>query len=728
MSRPRASTTVPAYVRFRDAGEGEPLKSVMETLEIPFIALHEDIGALYRNWFIETCEEWLVPYIGELVGVRGLESSRQLLPTQRTRVANALAYRRSKGTLAVVERVARDVTGWACHVAELRQTLATAPSVEDPVVARGQTGGPAAAGRPGSPGRSVQRHHPHPRPQAGRPVDPPQEDPGGFHPLHLGLAFWRLESYPVSGGQPCPRDFTGAPAASRRAFTFNPFGLDAPLFNPPQTAAEAVYLSTERNLPVVLRPLPLGEEIAALRAGRPVTDGFLGPEPAFRILVDRDGESGLLPIPPEEMEICDLSAWEGGAGGGASVRVDPVLGRFLFPDESPGRDVRVEYSYGQSMDLGGGPYPRPPAAMAPVPITWRAVVARGCRRRFDADRGVYYFPSLGEALEAWNQGRSLPIPPPRRSLSVPQGGVIEIADSAIHEVRSWVHLEGRCLGIRAADGCCPLLRGGLELIGSRSRVVDASLPSALRSDAPLRQNELYLQGLWLEGGLELVGGGSLFLSHCTIDPPRPGHAQPCAIRFKGGRVSEAAGRSVVKADCCILGGLLLGDRAAEVELTDCIVDCGDGGTGGNGGPGGDGGVAIQGSQTALQIARCTVFGEVRLDRLPSAVGALFLSPVHVALASEGAVRFCYLAAGSAVPAQDHCVGPGVTAPGAAAVVPAFTSTVYGDPGYAQLSPGASEELRTGGEDGNEIGVYNTLRQSDRLANLPEALKEFLPWG
>ena len=34
--------------------------------------VESDIAQLRENWFIETCEEWVVPYIGDLLGVRGL--------------------------------------------------------------------------------------------------------------------------------------------------------------------------------------------------------------------------------------------------------------------------------------------------------------------------------------------------------------------------------------------------------------------------------------------------------------------------------------------------------------------------------------------------------------------------------------------------------------------------------------------------------------------------------
>ena len=126
---PRLYDLLPAYVRFRDAYQGEPLRAVMEALELPYEAVRDDLRALYDGWFIETCDLWRVPYVGDLLGVRGLDTESQLLPTQRNRVANALAYRRAKGTAAVLERVARDATGWACHLVEFQRTTAAAGSL-----------------------------------------------------------------------------------------------------------------------------------------------------------------------------------------------------------------------------------------------------------------------------------------------------------------------------------------------------------------------------------------------------------------------------------------------------------------------------------------------------------------------------------------------------------------------------------------------------------------------
>ena len=65
---------LPPIYRIRDTEQGEPLKALIAVLAEQAEVVEEDIARLYDNWFIETCEEWVVPYIGDLLGVRGLHS------------------------------------------------------------------------------------------------------------------------------------------------------------------------------------------------------------------------------------------------------------------------------------------------------------------------------------------------------------------------------------------------------------------------------------------------------------------------------------------------------------------------------------------------------------------------------------------------------------------------------------------------------------------------------
>lgn len=747
-ARPSLYDLLPAYIRYRDAYEGEPLRTLMTALEMPFSVILEDLDALYRGWFIETCEDWQVPYIGDLIGVRGLESSRQPLPSQRTGVANALAYRRSKGTPAALERAAADATGWACHAVDYRRALATTASFLDPSGAAAAGAGTADLRRMGDlealggPFNAFS-HSADLRPSD--PANPPLGDRGGFHLLNLGLAFWRLESFPVSSAT--PREMVAGVG-----YTFHPFGVDVPLFNPPQTAIPSVYTSTERQLPVPLRRAVLASDIAARRRESPEAlgaNGFFTGEPAFRILVSAPGEPDFQPVPPAALEICDLTDWAAPAemDAAAGVAVDPARGRFLFLTTEPGRRVRVDYSYGLSMDLGGGPYPRQAletSASAPDDTTepplpaWRALVAQDCVPRYDAVEKVHYFTTLSAAIQAWGASRPLPIPPPSRTVVTPRSGLILICDSGTYEAGQPVNVKGRWLAIQAAAGCCPAVRGDLEVVGSAARILEAAdpVPDSLvprigesPAETAFRQSQLVLGGLWIEGGVHVEGSASLVLDHCTIapvisgNPDSPGRAA-FAVRYvaEEERAETIAGvhaaeRTTVRAVRCILGGLDLAARPVDLDLVDCLVD-------------GGGGKAIDGSHAAARLVHCTLFGEVELSRLSFATGVLFERRLRVNVPSEGTIRFSYVPSGSRTPPQERCIGGGakVREPGTGQAAPVFTARVFGNPAYAQLRPNASFELRHGGEDGNEIGVYNSLRQSDRLASLATVLDEFLPWG
>ena len=103
---------LPAIHRLRDAEQGQPLRALLAVIEEELTALELDAARLYDNWFIETCDEWTVPYIGDLVGARPIRPVPSAGVSTRAWVANTLAYRRRKGTALVLEQLARDVTGW----------------------------------------------------------------------------------------------------------------------------------------------------------------------------------------------------------------------------------------------------------------------------------------------------------------------------------------------------------------------------------------------------------------------------------------------------------------------------------------------------------------------------------------------------------------------------------------------------------------------------------------
>ena len=204
--------------------------------------LSDSVDQLYDDWFIETCEEWLVPYLGELVGYQLLHGYDEALGSgtddagavlraiaPRRDVADTVANRRRKGTLAILEELAADVAGLPARAVEFRRLLGLDQPVRlfgtDPVELRDRLSvgrrvdvrGRGLA-RPGRRRRSTQLAH---------PVDVRRVDSFRTRGLagieEVGLFVWRLGSYSV----------TRAPAycedRDRSRFTFSILGNDTPL-------------------------------------------------------------------------------------------------------------------------------------------------------------------------------------------------------------------------------------------------------------------------------------------------------------------------------------------------------------------------------------------------------------------------------------------------------------------------------------------------------------------
>ena len=109
---------------------GGLLRALLDAVAGELDVLERDIDEPLRAWFVETCAEWVVPYLADLVGVADLPPD---LPgatvSRRAFVANTVAYRRRKGTVAVLEQVARDVTGWPARAVEYYRLLAATAHV-----------------------------------------------------------------------------------------------------------------------------------------------------------------------------------------------------------------------------------------------------------------------------------------------------------------------------------------------------------------------------------------------------------------------------------------------------------------------------------------------------------------------------------------------------------------------------------------------------------------------
>ena len=105
--------------------QGEPLRALCAVIAEEIAVLRENIDQLYDDQFIETCAEWVAPYIGDLIGYRPIHGVTLRTVSARAEVANTIAYRRRKGTATMLEQLARDVTGWNARAVEFFQWLET---------------------------------------------------------------------------------------------------------------------------------------------------------------------------------------------------------------------------------------------------------------------------------------------------------------------------------------------------------------------------------------------------------------------------------------------------------------------------------------------------------------------------------------------------------------------------------------------------------------------------
>ena len=310
----------------------EPLRAFLAVLAQQAMVLEESVDGLYDDQFVETCAEWVVPYIGDLVGARGLNAPPASGFSERVQVANTLRYRRRKGTAAVLEQLARDVTGWDAHAVEYFQRLITTQYMNHVR--------PANLATPDLRRWEPLELLPTPFDSLNHTLEVRRiaSRRGKYNIANVGLFLWRIGAYTRTEATP----FKVGP----ERYTFDPLGLSVPLYNQPVPEHAIEQLAERINvpMPITRRRLAVQKQL------------YYGS--SLSVSVD----DGL--IDAADVRVCNLS--DDGAGGWAhtprdTYAVDPVLGRLALPAPAPGAPeptVTVSFNYGFTADLGGGEYDR----------------------------------------------------------------------------------------------------------------------------------------------------------------------------------------------------------------------------------------------------------------------------------------------------------------------------------------------------------------------------------
>lgn len=731
---------LPAIYRIRDAGQGEPLKALIAVIAGQAEILEKDICRLYENWFIETCDEWAVSYIGDLLGVRGLHPiSTEARVTSRAFVANTLRYRRRKGTATVLEQLASDITGWRARAVEFFELLETTQyynhirlhNVRTPDLRRSDelelldTAFDTVA-------HTVDVRHIY-------------NDRGRHNIPNIGLFLWRLQSYPINRASARPVN-----SASTGKFIFNALGDDTNLFNKPQTERQITHLAQEINVPGLLRRRPLYDELEARRQAlvddktpdyqyfddRPDTKS----DPVMEVFLN----SNSTPVPPDEILICNLENWQippdkkayqhvKADGTVAKVdrkitlAVDPVLGRLALPNTVAATKVQVSYAYGFSGDIGGGPYDRRSSVQTALTrkVDWQVGVSKDI-----AAKPGEIFDSLTEAIQKWNSqiagtfgvialldnhsyDETFP------EIQVPEGSRLLIVAAKWPEVDKPGGLPGekhRRPGHLDANGLRPHLRGNLSVKG-------------LVTPESLIPGKVVLDGLLVEGAILVADGnlGGLQMAHCTLVPSKNG--------LKVENNNRQLKIDLVRSIC---GPISLNTEVAGVSASESIIDAA-----------GETAKALEAAGTPLELTMCTLFGAVHGLSI-EANSCIFNDKLDVSRRQEGCVRFSYVPDNSNPPRCYRCqpeleISRQISDAGGVALlskfkrnairmrvlswlVPGYTTTRYGHHAYAQLSLNCPQAIRTGADNGSEMGTFNGLKQPQREANLKAALDEYLRFG
>jgi hypothetical protein len=678
---------LPAIHRIRDAETAEeqglergPLEELMAVLSEQIEIAEESLDQSYDDLFIETCADWVVPYIGDLIGYRSLHSVSSKVASPRAEVAHTIALRRRKGTALVLEQLARDVTGWDARAVEYFQRLCTTQYMNHPRLHNRQSPDLRKSAALEWVGTAFET--------ANRTVDVRRIDSGrGRHNIpNVGLHLWRIQAY--------ARSFTPAQRDGPRRYRASPLGHDLPLYNRPVAEDDITHLAEPDNVPWPFTRRRLADGLSRFYAERAqATAPIDNAHPSLVLWVNGNE------IERGDIRICHLgddgALWAHTPPANGTYAIDPVLGRIALPADAPDpAEVRLTWHEGFSADIGGGEYER--GDTLPTPGEANTVVTVSASNPLEAD-----FTDIASAL-----------------VSIAGDGIIEITDNSRYSEALVIDVvTNGSVEIRARNGFRPVLDlSALSVTGAQN-------------------SSCALNGLLITGSaLDVPDSGSnaldqLRLQHCTLVPGIGLNADGSAQQPGVPSLTISIAGLDVQIGRCILGGIRAHERAA-VGLEDSLVDANDAtlvafAATDNASPGG-----------ALSIVASTVIGKIHTTEFglvsnsillaTQAVGDTWAAPVRSARKQVGCVRFSWLPLESIVPARHRCQPESAST--VATITPRFSSLRYGTPAYGQLTTSTPDPIRRGADDESEMGVLHHLYGSQRETNLRIRLAEYLRVG
>ena len=733
LSQPGMDTLAPEEQALLDkltakAARG-PLQSLLSVIQEQISIIANDLDQLYDDQFIETCAPWVVPYIGDLIGYQAIVGINPGIDAPRAEVANTIAFRRRKGTLLVMEELARDATAWGAHAVEFFRYLGDTQYMNH-VRLHSYYAPDLRQWKPGlymDTGFDRTAHRVDVR-RIGASISTAPRQQGRYNIQNIGIFLWSLGAWSVTKSLAAPS------TTQPDGFRFSTLGMDIPLFH---KAVPPGFEPDDTNINIPGKPFNVADRLRRRVLCEDIRRGvgakYYGPHNSLVVYLNNQ------PLNPFELQICDLAGADGAwsntpVSAPYKAAIDPALGRLALPATAPGAHapaVTVSYEYGFNADLGGGEYPRASGYIPPNDT-----------RRTNAflvtdPAWTVAFPDLTGSLGYTTLQGAVDF---AINLFKENGLVaVEIGDSNVYSTGplNIILPQDVTLELRAAEGTRPtillddevVVAGGVSstlvlnglLIAAAAGTVPASPAPVAFVHAPERKPDGTFNRL-----------ANLKLIHCTLLPGwsvdtsgNPLFPDEPALIAESSNLEVAAARS-------ILGPVRI-SRLATFTATDSIIDS----TSPTGIAYAAPDTAITGpSGGALTLIGCTVIGKVH-STIFSLISdsilwawltktddpKLWPAPLIADRRQSGCVRFSYLPTGSITPRRFQCVEKAPNNP-----QPLFFALRYGHPGYCKLLASTSDRIRRGAEDGGEMGVFHYLLNPQREADLRIRMQEYLPVG
>ena len=651
-----------------------PLESLITVFAEQIEVMGEALDQLHDDAFIETCADWVVPYIGDLIGYEGLHHAVPGIASPRAEVAHTIAMRRRKGTALVLEQLARDVTGLDARAVEYFQRLIVTQYMNHVRPSCLQSPALRHGGALEWLGTAFEAQC--------RTVDVRRIDTGrGRHNIpNVGLHLWRIQA--------CSRSRAAVARDGPHRYRASPLNHDLPLYNRPAAEDDITHLAHPDNVPLPLSRRRLARDLQRHYGERAHDDAPLdNAQPALVLWVDGAA------VERAAIRVCDLAddgaGWAHTPAPDGLYRIDPLRGRIALPADAPDpADVRLTWHEGFSADIGGGEYERGASFAPPAEAM---AVARVPDEHAD----------IASALAA-----------------IGGAGLVVITDNGRYPASLSIAIDDDAgIEIRAENGRRPaLLLDSFEIRGGANSA--CVLSGLLISGATLEVPD--------DGGNALA---RLDLRDCTLVPGlaltpagEPLDADEPAMRLALPGLETRIERSIV--------GRLRSHPRARLSAVDSIIDATA--------PEriAFAGLDDLGPGAALSLDACTVIGKLHAAEIGLISNCILLAllsdgdawPVAVRSTRRqvGCVRFSWLPLDSRVPVRHRCL-PDSDRPDHP-VAPRFTSRRYGTPAYAQLATSTPREVLQGADDEGEMGAFHHLYGPQRETNLRIRLAEYLRVG